>query len=184
MDGGIPECDGLVRAQPEGGCGADACASGRLRSMELMVARNPDLGSSLPYLLWVPIDGGLVFRTKGTWPRTNALYCHPVDRGEWPAQPEIVERVRLRACDAAGCCGRRDLRSRARAALADRVHTRARARHGVLAVAAHAQAVTPRGAAPQRSRAGRRRACDPRRRSRALPLHVQGSAGARTSAER
>jgi hypothetical protein len=30
--------------------------------MELLVARNPNLESSLPYLLWVPLEGGLVFR--------------------------------------------------------------------------------------------------------------------------
>src|SRR5450755_2599387 len=66
--------------------------------MELLVARNPNLDSSLPYLLWVPLEGGLVFRTKGTWPRTSALYCHAVGIDEWPAEPEIVERVALRAC--------------------------------------------------------------------------------------
>jgi hypothetical protein len=66
--------------------------------MELLVARNPDAASSLPYLLRLPLDGGLVFRTKGTWPRTGALYCHPVGVDEWPDQPEIVERVALRAC--------------------------------------------------------------------------------------
>jgi hypothetical protein len=66
--------------------------------MELTIARNPDGDSSLPYLLRLPVDGGLVFRTKGTWPRTSALYCHPVDIAEWPADPEIVERVALRAC--------------------------------------------------------------------------------------
>lgn len=64
----------------------------------MIVARNPDPDSSLPYLLWLPLDGGLVFRTRGTWPRTSALYCHPVGSGEWPAEPEIVERVALRAC--------------------------------------------------------------------------------------
>ena len=66
--------------------------------MELTIARNPDGDSSLPYLVRLPVDGGLVFRTKGTWPRTSALYCHPVDVAEWPADPEIVERVPLRAC--------------------------------------------------------------------------------------
>ena len=45
--------------------------------MELLIARNPDPESSLPYLLRVPIGDGLVFRTKDTWPRTGALYCHP-----------------------------------------------------------------------------------------------------------
>ena len=66
--------------------------------MELLLARNPDASSSLPYLLRLPLDGGIVFRTKGTWPRTNALYCHPVDADEWPDAPEIVERVGLRSC--------------------------------------------------------------------------------------
>jgi len=28
----------------------------------------------------------------------SALYCHPVDVGEWPEVPEIVERVALRSC--------------------------------------------------------------------------------------
>jgi hypothetical protein len=41
---------------------------------------------------------GLVFRTKGSWPRTGALYCHPVGADEWPADPEIVERIPLRSC--------------------------------------------------------------------------------------
>lgn len=66
--------------------------------MELLIARNPDPDSTLPYLLRLPIGAGLVFRTKGTWPRTSALYCHPVPDVEWPAEPEIVERVPLRAC--------------------------------------------------------------------------------------
>ena len=66
--------------------------------MELLIARNPDPDSTLPYLLRVPLNGGLLFRTKGTWPRTGALYCHPVDASEWPAQPEIVERIPLKAC--------------------------------------------------------------------------------------
>ena len=66
--------------------------------MELLIARNPDAESSLPYLLRLPIGAGLVFRTKDTWPRTSALYCHPVADIEWPDEPEIVERVPLRAC--------------------------------------------------------------------------------------
>ncbi len=69
-----------------------------LLGVELLVARNPNPSSSLPYLLRVPVNSGLVFRTKGTWPRTNALYCHPADLEEWPDQPEIVERVGLRVC--------------------------------------------------------------------------------------
>jgi hypothetical protein len=66
--------------------------------VELLIARNPDPDSTLPYLLRLPIGAGLVFRTKDTWPRTSALYCHPVPDVEWPAEPDIVERVPLRAC--------------------------------------------------------------------------------------
>jgi hypothetical protein len=66
--------------------------------VELLLARNPDPSSSLPYLLRLPLDGGLVFRTRDTWPRTSALYCHPIDADQWPAEPEIVERVALRVC--------------------------------------------------------------------------------------
>jgi hypothetical protein len=66
--------------------------------VELLLARNPDPSSSLPYLLRLPLDGGLVFRTRGTWPRTSALYCHRVGIEQWPAEPEIVERVALRVC--------------------------------------------------------------------------------------
>ncbi|WP_249011909.1 ERCC4 domain-containing protein [Conexibacter sp. DBS9H8] len=65
--------------------------------MELLIARNPNPDSSLPYLIRVPLDGGLVLATKGTWPRTGALYCHPA-AGDWPEEPEIVERLALRAC--------------------------------------------------------------------------------------
>ncbi len=66
--------------------------------MELLIARNPDPDSSLPYLLRLPIGDGLVFRTKGTWPRTSALYCHPVSADEWPVDADVVERVGLCAC--------------------------------------------------------------------------------------
>jgi len=66
--------------------------------VHLLIARNPDPDSRLPYLLRIPLGDGMVFRTSGTWPRTNALYCHPVPTGEWPARPEIVEQVPVRSC--------------------------------------------------------------------------------------
>ena len=66
--------------------------------MELLLARNPDPDSSLPLLLLVPVGEGLVFRTKATWPRTAALYLHPVPRSDWPSDAEVVERVPLRTC--------------------------------------------------------------------------------------
>jgi hypothetical protein len=66
--------------------------------VELLIARNPDPDSRLPYLLRLPLGAGLLFRTSGTWPRTTALYCYPVPMSEWPQEPELVERVRLRSC--------------------------------------------------------------------------------------
>lgn len=70
--------------------------------MQLLIASNPASDSSLPYLMLVPIGDGLVFRTKGTWPRTSALYCHPVPRHEWPAKPDLVEEIPLRGCERRG----------------------------------------------------------------------------------
>ncbi|MBN1173044.1 MAG: Lsr2 family protein [Micromonosporaceae bacterium] len=71
-------------------------------SVDLLIARNPDPDSRLPYLLRIPLGGGMVFRTSGTWPRTKALYCHPVPVDDWPAEPEIVERVPVRSCTRRG----------------------------------------------------------------------------------
>ena len=65
---------------------------------DLLIAANPDPDSRLPYLLRLPLAGGMVFRTSGTWPRAKALYCYPVGVEEWPAVPEIVERVPIRSC--------------------------------------------------------------------------------------
>jgi hypothetical protein len=65
---------------------------------ELVIARNPDATSTLGFLLWLPLGDGLLFRTSDTWPRTKALYCHPAEPGEWPAAPDVVERVALRSC--------------------------------------------------------------------------------------
>jgi ERCC4 domain len=69
-----------------------------LAAVELLIAVNPDPDSALPYLLRLPLAGGMVFRTSGTWPRTKALYCYPVGAGEWPDHPDIVERAELRSC--------------------------------------------------------------------------------------
>ena len=49
-----------------------------------MIMASPDEDSSLRYLLRLPIAGGLVFRTAGTWPRTKALFCYPMPPEAWP----------------------------------------------------------------------------------------------------
>ncbi len=71
-------------------------------AVELLIAANPDPDSSLPFLLRLPLHGGMLFRTSGTWPRTKALYCYPVPADEWPNDPNIVERVELRSCTRRG----------------------------------------------------------------------------------
>jgi len=66
---------------------------------ELVIARNPDGDSRLPYLLRLPLgEAGLVLKARETWPRTAKVYCHPSD--DWPDEHEleIVERVAVRSC--------------------------------------------------------------------------------------
>jgi hypothetical protein len=66
-----------------------------------VIARNPEPDSRLPYLLWVPVgDRGLAFKAGGTWPRTAAVYCHPV--ADWPTDAEVIERVPVRSCQRRG----------------------------------------------------------------------------------
>jgi hypothetical protein len=66
--------------------------------VQLLIARNPDPDSRLPYLLRLPLPQPLVFRTAGTWPRTKALYCYPLPATDWPEAPDIVEQVPVRSC--------------------------------------------------------------------------------------
>lgn len=60
------------------------------------IARNPEEGSTLPFVLSVPVPGRpLIVKAKDSWPRTAKVYCH---RAEWPAEPDIVEEVPIRSC--------------------------------------------------------------------------------------
>lgn len=61
------------------------------------IARNPDPGSTLPYVLRVPVGTKpLVLEARDTWPRTAKVYCH---RGEWPDDARTWRRSpRDRAC--------------------------------------------------------------------------------------
>jgi hypothetical protein len=62
-----------------------------------LVARNPDPGSSLPYVLRVPLGDGLVLKAKSDWPRSARVYCHPAQEG-WPDDAELIEEVPVRHC--------------------------------------------------------------------------------------
>ncbi len=104
--------------------------TGRLNLVELVIARNPDPDSTLPFLIRVPLGLGVVFRTKGTWPREAALFCYPVSPQEWPVEPEVVERVALRACTRRGAAID-VIADRAREQRSQIVFTRARGREMV-----------------------------------------------------
>lgn len=60
----------------------------------LLIARNPDADSSLPYLVLIPLGAGIVLRTRETWPRTSKVYCHRHE-APWPEDADIVEEVPL-----------------------------------------------------------------------------------------
>ncbi|MDP8978881.1 MAG: hypothetical protein M3N17_10000 [Actinomycetota bacterium] len=62
-----------------------------------LVARNPDAGSRLPYLLRLPIDGGLVLKARAAWPVTTRVFCQQVDE-PWPTDAEVVEDLAVRSC--------------------------------------------------------------------------------------
>ncbi|MFA9430696.1 ERCC4 domain-containing protein [Egicoccus sp. AB-alg2] len=62
------------------------------------VARNPEDGSKLPYLLWVPVPGdALILKAREPWPQTAKVYCH---RATWPSDSEVdlVEEIAVRVC--------------------------------------------------------------------------------------
>lgn len=65
--------------------------------MEFVIARNPDEGSSLPYLVRLPLGAqGVALKVRDTWPRTAKVYCHRAD--EWPDELDIIERIPVRSC--------------------------------------------------------------------------------------
>jgi hypothetical protein len=66
------------------------------RAATFQIARNPEIGSRLGYLVRLPAqDGDVILKAADTWPRTKALYCH---RAEWPDAPQIIDAVPVRTC--------------------------------------------------------------------------------------
>ena len=66
-------------------------------ALTFVVARNPDPESTLPYLLRLPVDGGIELKARAPWPATARVYCHPLEEG-WPEAAEVVEEVPVRSC--------------------------------------------------------------------------------------
>ena len=68
---------------------------------DLVIARNPEPDSTLPYLVRIPLGRhGIVVKTRETWPRTSKVYCHRAD--SWPADAEIVDRLPVRSISRRG----------------------------------------------------------------------------------
>ena len=61
------------------------------------VARNPDAESRLPYLIWLPIEGGLVLKARETWPRASRVFCAQ-DAIAWDRAAEQLEDVPVLLC--------------------------------------------------------------------------------------
>lgn len=64
---------------------------------DFVIARNPEEGSTLPFLLRIPVAAvGVVLKSREMWPRTSKVYCHRAQG--WPADAEVIERVPVRSC--------------------------------------------------------------------------------------
>jgi hypothetical protein len=61
------------------------------------VARNPDPVSKLPYLIWLPIDGGLVLKARETWPRAARVFCSH-EQTPWDESAGIVDEADVALC--------------------------------------------------------------------------------------
>jgi hypothetical protein len=61
------------------------------------VARNPDPESHLRYLIWLPIEGGLVIKARDTWPRASRVFCAH-DETPWNESSGLLEDVPVLLC--------------------------------------------------------------------------------------
>jgi hypothetical protein len=61
------------------------------------VARNPDPESRLPYLIWIPVEGGIVLKARDTWPRSNRVFCAQ-DGTAWDENAELLDDVAVLLC--------------------------------------------------------------------------------------
>lgn len=119
----------------------------------LLIARNPDPDSSLPYLVRIPLGDGIVLRTRETWPRTAKVYCHRHD-SPWPDDPELVEEIPLVECRRRGAAID-VVADRRREARSQFVLTRARGREMIFWQTARvAKAARPNVALPKARAAG------------------------------
>ena len=117
------------------------------------VARNPDTASRLPFLIWLPIDGGLVLKARDTWPRSARVFCS-AESSQWDESAGVVEVAEVALCRRRGAAIDLVL-NRPQLARSQFVFTTARGRPAVwwqtqkTVQAANPGARIPRGRAPQ-----------------------------------
>jgi ERCC4 domain len=70
-------------------------------SARFRVARNPDGESRLPYLVYLPIEGGLVLKARDAWPRAARVYCAQAST-PWDEGGELVDDAAVVACKRRG----------------------------------------------------------------------------------
>jgi hypothetical protein len=75
---------------------------GRIESNTVfLVARNPQEDSRLPYLVRLPLEGGLILKARAIWPATARVYCHRYE-DPWPKDAEIVAQAPVLHCQRRG----------------------------------------------------------------------------------
>lgn len=61
------------------------------------VARNPDAASRLPYLVWLPLEGGLVLKARAPWPRAARVFCSSEDTA-WDERAGLIDEAEVLLC--------------------------------------------------------------------------------------
>ena len=71
--------------------------TGQGRPPVFVVGRNPQDDSKLPFLLRLPIEGGLILKARDRWPTTARVYCHLFEDA-WSEEIEVVEETPVLLC--------------------------------------------------------------------------------------
>jgi hypothetical protein len=113
------------------------------------VGRNPQGDSELPFLLRLPLNGGLLLKARDMWPTTARVYCHAYEEA-WSDEIEIVEETPVLLCRRRG--GAIDLLlDRPRLARSQFVFTRVKGREAIFwQTQKTAKAANPGGRIPRR----------------------------------
>jgi ERCC4 domain len=114
-----------------------------------VVARNPQKDSRLPYVVRLPLEGGLSLKARDRWPATARVYCHRYEES-WPTDAEIVEQTPVLLCRRRGAAIDLVL-DRPRQARSQFVFTQVRGREAIFwQTQKTARAANPGGRIPRR----------------------------------